>query len=332
MSTSRPTIYDVAKAAGVSKSLVSLVLRGSTNVSKESEAAVKTAIKKLNYQPNRAASDLAAKRTQLIAVLIDDYSNPWFIDLIQSLSDVLTPEGYRLSVIDSLTSQAGTDPITSALSMRPDGIIIAQDIPDFTVPDSLPPFVIAGTRITQASTHYSVANDDFRGAEIATKHLIDLGHTHIAHLRVGSGAGLRRFESFEATMRAHGLEPLSNDYLGPAVEHAGYTETLALLKEHPEVTAIFSSNDITAIGALGAARELGLRVPEDLSIIGYDNTPLAQTRLINLTTIDDNSIGVGYNAALLLLSMLDPEAPHPEIMHTLQPSLIERGTCAPRGG
>ncbi|GAV95937.1 transcriptional regulator [Corynebacterium glutamicum] len=329
MSTSRPTIYDVAKAAGVSKSLVSLVLRGSTNVSKESEAAVKTAIKKLNYQPNRAASDLAAKRTQLIAVLIDDYSNPWFIDLIQSLSDVLTPKGYRLSVIDSLTSQAGTDPLTSALSMRPDGIIIAQDIPDFSVPDSIPPFVIAGTRITPAGTHEAVANDDSYGAQLATEHLINLGHRNIAHLRVGSGAGHSRFLSFEKTMRAHNLTPLSNNYDGPAVEHAGYTETLALLKEHPEVTAIFASNDITAIGVLGAARDLGLRVPEDLSVVGYDNTPLAQTRLINLTTIDDNSIGVGYNAALLLLSMLDPQAPHPEILHTLQPSLIERGTCAP---
>ena len=329
MSTSRPTIYDVAKAAGVSKSLVSLVLRGSTNVSKESETAVKTAIKKLNYQPNRAASDLAAKRTQLIAVLIDDYSNPWFIDLIQSLSDVLTPKGYRLSVIDSLTSQAGTDPLTSALSMRPDGIIIAQDIPDFSVPDSIPPFVIAGTRITPAGTHEAVANDDSYGAQLATEHLINLGHRNIAHLRVGSGAGHSRFLSFEKTMRAHNLTPLSNNYDGPAVEHAGYTETLALLKEHPEVTAIFASNDITAIGVLGAARDLGLRVPEDLSVVGYDNTPLAQTRLINLTTIDDNSIGVGYNAALLLLSMLDPQAPHPEILHTLQPSLIERGTCAP---
>lgn len=329
MSTSRPTIYDVAKSAGVSKSLVSLVLRGSTNVSKESETAVKTAIKKLNYQPNRAASDLAAKRTQLIAVLIDDYSNPWFIDLIQSLSDVLTPKGYRLSVIDSLTSQAGTDPLTSALSMRPDGIIIAQDIPDFSVPDSIPPFVIAGTRITPAGTHEAVANDDSYGAQLATEHLINLGHRNIAHLRVGSGAGHSRFLSFEKTMRAHNLTPLSNNYDGPAVEHAGYTETLALLKEHPEVTAIFASNDITAIGVLGAARDLGLRVPEDLSVVGYDNTPLAQTRLINLTTIDDNSIGVGYNAALLLLSMLDPQAPHPEILHTLQPSLIERGTCAP---
>ena len=329
MSTSRPTIYDVAKSAGVSKSLVSLVLRGSTNVSKESETAVKTAIKKLNYQPNRAASDLAAKRTQLIAVLIDDYSNPWFIDLIQSLSDVLTPKGYRLSVIDSLTSQAGTDPLTSALSMRPDGIIIGQDIPDFSVPDSIPPFVIAGTRITPAGTHEAVANDDSYGAQLATEHLINLGHRNIAHLRVGSGAGHSRFLSFEKTMRAHNLTPLSNNYDGPAVEHAGYTETLALLKEHPEVTAIFASNDITAIGVLGAARDLGLRVPEDLSVVGYDNTPLAQTRLINLTTIDDNSIGVGYNAALLLLSMLDPQAPHPEILHTLQPSLIERGTCAP---
>lgn len=331
MSRSRPTIYDVAQEAGVSKSLVSLVIRGSKSVSKESEMAVKDAIKKLNYQPNRAASDLAAKSTKLIAILIDDYSNPWFVDLLQGLSEVLTPEGYRLSVIDSITSQADSsqDPFGNAMSMRPDGIIIAQDIVGFHAPDTAPPFVIAGTRLTPARPEDSIANDDVLGARLGTEHLINLGHKKIAHLCVPGGAGSKRQESYIATMRKNGLEPILTQNQHPASEKVGFQDTLELLRNDPEISAIFASNDVMAIGALGAARELNLQVPSQLSIVGYDNTPLAQTRLINLTTIDDDSAGVGRNAAHLLLNKLFDAAPHPPITHTLQPALIQRGTTAP---
>lgn len=333
MSRTRPTIYDVAKEAGVSKSLVSLVLRGSPSVSARSTAAVNDAIKKLGYQPNRAASDLAAKRRNLVAVLIDDYSNPWFIDMLQSLSGILTPRGYRLSVIDSLTSGSDTDPITHALTMRPDGIIIAQDIAEKSLPDNMPPFVVAGTRFTPIEADESlvsdaVSNDDFLGAKLATEHLIELGHSHIAHINVHSGAGQKRLASYTETMKEHGLEPLANATPGPATENYGYIQALALLEAHPEITAIFASNDITAIGALGAARVRGLRVPEDLSVVGYDNTPLAQSRLIELTTIDDNSIGVGRNAAYLLLNKLEADKRYADVEHLLTPQLVERKTCA----
>lgn len=333
MSSTRPTIYDVAKEAGVSKSLVSLVLRNSDNVSARSAAAVNDAIKKLGYQPNRAASDLAAKRRNLVAVLIDDYSNPWFIDMLQSLSEILTPRGYRMSVIDSLTSGSNTDPITHALTMRPDGIIIAQDIAEKSLPGNMPPFVVAGTRFTplesdtQFATH-AVSNDDFLGAKLATEHLIGLGHKHIAHINVHSGAGQKRLASYNASMKAHGLVPLANETPGPATEHYGYTQALSLLESHPEITAFFASNDITAIGVLGAARERGLRVPEDLSVVGYDNTPLAQSRLVSLTTIDDNSIGVGHNAAYLLLNKLGAKKSYSDVEHTLVPQLVERSTTA----
>ena len=334
MSNARPTIYDVAKEAGVSKSLVSLVLRGSNNVSDRSAAAVNAAIKKLGYQPNRAASDLAAKRRNLVAVLIDDYSNPWFIDMLQALSEILSPQGYRLSVIDSLTSSTNADPITHALTMRPDGIIIAQDISENTLPDNMPPFVVAGTRFTPIAAEtqpnaFAVSNDDFLGARLATEHLIGLGHQHIGHINVPSGAGQKRLASYIASMEELGLIPLTSDTAGPATEKYGYEQTMELLKRHPEITAIFASNDITAIGVLGAARELGIRVPEELSVVGYDNTPLAQSRLIDLTTVDDNSIGVGHNAAYLLLNKLDPNNRHAIVERTLVPRLVERTTCAP---
>lgn len=333
MSRARPTIYDVAKEAEVSKSLVSLVLRNSPSVSARSTKAVNDAINKLGYQPNRAASDLAAKHRNLIAVLIDDYSNPWFIDMLQALSEVLTPQGYRLSVIDSLTAGSDTDPITHALTMRPDGIIIAQDIAEKSLPDNMPPFVVAGTRFTpvdtaSTSSKRAVSNDDFLGAKIATEHLISLGHTDIAHINVHSGAGQKRLASYVSTMRDNGLQPILNETPGPATERLGYDTAMELLEENPGITAIFASNDITAIGVLGAARTRGLHVPRELSVVGYDNTPLAQSRLIDLTTIDDNSIGVGRNAALLLLNKLDAKNAFADVDHTLVPQLIIRGTSA----
>lgn len=349
MSKSRPTIYDVAREAGVSKSLVSLVLRGGTNVSTESRHTVQQAMEKLHYQPSRAASDLAAKDTRLIVTLIDDYANPWFVDLLRGFDQVLTPAGYRISVLDSLTTRNAprstpghplgeippdtpTNPLPNALpnalSMRPTGIVIACDLPDLPPAGTTPPFVIAGTRITSAEPADTVANDDFRGARLATGHLLGLGHRSIAHLSVTGGAGERRREGYIQTMREHGQLPLATPYRGPATEHAGYLSALKLLQGNPQVTAIFAANDVMAIGALGAARELGLEVPGRLSVVGYDNTALAQTRLINLTTVDDDSVGVGLNAARLLLTKLDDETPGP-VQHTLEPTLIERGTCAP---
>lgn len=341
MTRSRPTIYDVAREAGVSKSLVSLVMRGGTNVSAESRQAVRTAMDKLNYQPSRAASDLAAKNTKLVVILIDDYANPWFVDLLHGLDQILTPAGYRLSVIDSATGQmtspaTGEAPtrqapdhsVTTALSMRPAGIVIACDLNELPHAHAMPPFVIAGTRITSGGPEDTVANDDERGARLATEYLLGLGHSNIAHLSVTGGAGERRREGFTRTMLEHRCTPVSTSYRGPATELAGYTSALELLRTNPQVTAIFAANDVMAIGALGAARELGIEVPRDLSVIGYDNTALAQTRLINLTTIDDDSVGVGLNAARLLLAKLDDDTPNP-VHHTLEPTLIERGTCAP---
>ncbi|WP_080792805.1 LacI family DNA-binding transcriptional regulator [Corynebacterium pacaense] len=328
MSTSRPTIYDVAREAGVSKSLVSLVIRGAPNVSAQSQAAVEEAIRKLNYQPNRAASDLAAKHTQLITILIDDYSNPWFVDLLRGLDEVFSPKGYRLSVIDSSTVNRGGDPLANALSMRPDGIVIAQDIDSLGIADTPVPYVIAGTRIDSPTAADTITNDDALGARLATEHLLDLGHTAIGHLSMAGGAGEIRRSSFAATMDGAG-QGIVSSYRGPATEAAGYVNTLELLRAHPGITAVFAANDVMAIGALGAARELGLEVPGDLSIIGYDNTALAQTRLINLSTIDDDSLGVGRNSGALLLALIDGRQPR-GIRRSLEPSLVVRGTTAPR--
>ncbi|WP_345801279.1 LacI family DNA-binding transcriptional regulator [Microbacterium sp. AZCO] len=327
MSLSRPTIYDVARRAGVSKSLVSLVLRGASGVSAQSKEAVERAIRELDYRPSRAAAALAAGRTRLVGVLIDDYANPWFVDLLRGLDEALSPDGYRLTVVDTATASRSEDPVEGLLSMRVDGIVVARDVPHLLLGESAPPFVIAGTRADMPEGGDAVGNDDEHGARLATEHLLALGHRDIGHLSVGGGAGGVRRESFLATMRDAGARPTATPYRGPASERAGYASALDLLRADPRVTGVFAGNDVMAIGALGAARELGLDVPGQLSIVGYDNTALAQTRLIDLTTVDDDSVGVGRESGRLLLARMAGKEPD-GVRRTLEPSLVVRGTTA----
>ena len=328
MTASRPTIYDVARAAGVSKSLVSLVLGGSSRVSESSREAVERAIIELGYRPSRAATDLAAGRTKVIGVLIDDYANPWFVDLLRGLTHVLGDGGYRLSVVDVATASPVEDPVEGMLSMRVDGIVVAREVPESLITSVAPPVVIAGTRMHTAPGMDAVANDDALGARLATGHLLSLGHRDIAFLSVGGGAGQVRRRSFEEVAEAAGARPVVTDYSGPATEPAGYDSAMSVLAKHPEVTAMFGANDIMAIGALGAAQELGIRVPDRLSVIGYDNTTLARTRLITLTTVDDSGFAVGREAGRMLLAKMAGVEPV-GIQRSLEPRLIVRGTTAP---
>lgn len=324
---SRPTIYDVARVAGVSKSLVSLVLQGSDRVSDASRTAVERAIRELGYRPSRAASDLAARRTKLVGVLIDDYANPWFVDLLRGLHHVLGPDGFRVTVIDTATTSLAEDPVEGLLSMRADGIVVARDVPDALIAAATPPVVIAGTRANAPQGVDSVANDDVLGARLATDHLLALGHQVVGHLSAAGGAAAARRRSFIDATSGSGARAVVTDYSGPATEHAGYDGTIRLLADHPDITAIFAANDVMAIGALGAARDQGWEVPGRLSVVGYDNTSLARTRLINLTTVDDNGFGVGREAGRILRDRMSGGASDP-VSLTLPPALVTRGTTA----
>lgn len=326
----RPTIYDVAEAAGVSKSLVSLVLRGAPRVSDESRRAVQKAIQELGYRPSRAASSLASDRTQSVGLLIDDYANPWFIDLARGLHAVLGPAGYRLSVVDVATASPSEDPVDGLLSSRVDGIVVAMDVPEVLTGPAVPPLVIAGTRLDATAHADTVANDDRRGARLAVGHLLGLGHTRIVHLPAGGGAGRARAQSAVAEFAAAGIPTILGPLSPAGTESEGYRAALDVLRTQPDVTAIFAANDTMAIGALGAARELGWVVPGRLSIVGYDNSALAGTRLVDLTTIDDRSADVGREAGRLLASRMGGSGVAP-VHLTLEPGLVVRGTTAPPG-
>ncbi|MEV5321355.1 LacI family DNA-binding transcriptional regulator [Streptomyces sp. NPDC052687] len=327
-----PTIRDVADRAGVSKSLVSLVLRGSEQVRPEKREAVLRAARELGYRPNAAARSLSERRTRTVGVLLNDLRNPWFVDLLDGLNSLLHDHGLHMLLADArLNRRAGQDPAGPLLDLRVDGLVVVGTLPDPAALGAAAeriPVVVAGAREPVPAGVDVVAGDDEHGARLVTEHLIGLGHRRIAHIAGYGAVGELRRRGFEAVMREHGLAERAVVEPGDMTEEGGYRGTVRLLSRPERPTAVFAVNDITAIGALSAAAELGLRVPRDVSVAGYDNTSIARLRHVWLTTVDDTSHEVGRRAARCLLDRFERPGGAGRT-HLAGPALEIRGTTAP---
>ncbi|MFJ4535164.1 LacI family DNA-binding transcriptional regulator [Streptomyces tibetensis] len=327
-----PTIRDVAERAGVSKSLVSLALRGSDQVRPEKRDAVLRAAQELGYRPNAAARSLSEQRTRTVGVLLNDLRNPWFVDLLDGLNSLLHANGLRMLLADArLNRRTGQDPADPLLDLRVDGLVVVGTLPDPAALGDVAgriPVVLAGSRETAPPGVDVVAGDDERGARLVAEHLIGLGHRRVAHIAGYGAVGELRRRSFEATMRRHGLADQAVVEPSDMTEEGGYRTTVRLLSRPDRPTAVFAVNDITAIGALSAAGELGLRVPHDLSVVGYDNTSIARLRHVWLTTVDNTSHDIGRRAARCLLERFEGTGGASRVQ-LATPTLEIRGTTAP---
>lgn len=330
-----PTIRDVADRAGVSKSLVSLVLRGSDQVRTEKREAVLRVVRELGYRPNAAARSLSEQRTRTVGVLLSDLRNPWFVDLLDGLNSLLHDNGLHMLLADArLSRRIGHDLTGPFLDLQADGLVVVGTLPDPAALGAVAeriPVVVAGARDPAPPGVDTVANDDEHGARLVTEHLLGLGHRRIAHIAGYGAVGELRRHSFEATMRAHG--PAAEALVEPSdmTEEGGYRATVRLLSRPDRPTALFAVNDIAGVGALSAAEELGLRVPQDVSVAGYDNTSISRLRHVWLTTVDAAGHEVGRRAARCLLDRLDRlDRPGGEGRVLLAaPALEIRGTTAP---
>jgi DNA-binding LacI/PurR family transcriptional regulator len=325
-----PTIIDVAARAGVSKSLVSMVLRDDPGVSAARRTAVLAALEELGYRPNRAAAILAGTRTRTIGVVVDDFRNPWFVPMLDGVRTALAPHGLRLTVADTqANAHLGTSPLDDLLALRVDGVVLAAEGSADTVVPPDTPVVVAGERATVPPGLDVVASDEAAGGRLATEHLLSLGHRRIVHV-TGSGgpAAARRAAAVERMVAAGAVPLVVGD--GPTAESTGYEGTRRALAEHPGTTAVFAANDVMAMGAIAAVRDAGLRVPEDVSVIGNDETPLASSPLVRLTTVDPHNDEVGRLAVERLVSLIGGPTAEPAPTRTLvQPSLVVRSTTAP---
>ena len=326
--TRRPTIYDVAKSAGVSPSLVSLVLQNPSKVSEKRREAVRAAMSELGYRPSRAATTLASSQTKSIGLVIDDFQNLWFVDLLRGMESALSPHGYQVTLADS---RPGENRITEAedglLSMHVEGLVIAAEPSESMMAGTWVPAVVAGWRNGVPAGADLITNDDDGGGRMAAEHLLGLGHTRIGHLSGSGGAAAHRRDGFRRRILEAGIEVrIAGESRGTS-EEDGYAAACWVLDHHPDTTALFAANDTMALGAFAAAKARGLSIPEELSVIGYDNSPLAKSRYLDMTSVDNRSDIVGSGVASALLARIQDPALEPE-RQLIEPDLIVRGTTA----
>lgn len=328
----RPTILDVARRAKVSKSLVSMVTRGENGVSPASREAILRAIDELGYRPNLMARSLVQRRTRLLGVTISDLRNPFFGSVVAGIQERARELDYQV-----LFNTGDRDPareeaaIESLLQLRVDGLILASPRVDDElvtgIAASVP--VVVLNRETSDSATDSVTNDNMHGARLAVEHLAGLGHRRIAFISGGPGAGARiRADGYRDAMRSLGLGEHIQVAEGAHTEDGGERGARELLGSPPLPTAIFASNDLCAIGTMNALEEAGLRIPDDVSLVGYDNTSLAALRHISLTSIHQPGGDMGRSAVDRLAERIASErvAPRHDVV---TPSLVVRSTTAP---
>jgi DNA-binding LacI/PurR family transcriptional regulator len=333
--TGRPTLETVAARAGVSRSLVSLVLRGSPSVSPVRRDAVLRAVAELGYHPNTAARQLAERRSRTVGVLLNDLRQPWFADMLDGLTPALHAAGKHILLGDGRIDRMLDETLTwSFIDLGVDGLVLAGSIPMspavVEAAGKIPTVAVGGRGLDLDLPRADVlANDNHLGGTLAVRHLIELGHTRIAHISgLPSVAGKLRMQGYEDTMRSAGLGEHLRVEAGDMSEEGGYRAAVRLVSGAGGPTAIFAANDLTCVGALSAAAALGVRVPEELSLVGFDNSVLARLRALWLTSVDGAAREMGHQAAQLLLARIEhPDAPGQTRL--TPPRLEVRGSSGP---
>lgn len=330
----RVTISDVAAAAGVSVSTVSKVINARYGVSAKTAEHVSRVVSELGFETSLVASSLRGGRTNVIGVLVAEFE-PFALSLLQGISAELRGASYDLlAYAGRLTPSEQTGWERRSLSRLGgtliDGAIIVT--PTVESPNGAVP-VVAIDRHTGRSPQRSISGDNRHGALQATRHLIELGHRRIAHIRgrIDLESALLREEGYRAALDEAGLAPedalIVDGGYRPETTTAAITALLDLA--HPP-TAVFAANDLSALRALEVAHERGLRVPDDLSIVGFDDIPAATTSQPGLTTVHQPLLEMGRLAARRLIDELEGRAqPAPEAQDQLPTTLVVRGSTAP---
>jgi DNA-binding LacI/PurR family transcriptional regulator len=323
-SSARPTLDQVAARAGVGRGTVSRVVNGSPQVSPSAKEAVERAIAELGYVPNRAARSLVTQRTDSVALVVSEsedrvFGQPFFAGLIRGISSMLleTPLQLWLSMAQSRPER---ERLASHLtSQHVDGVLLISMHDDDPLPalitDRGLPIVFGGRLATMledpGETNF-VDVDNVGGARLATEHLLGLGRRHVAAIAgpQDMGPGVARLKGYHSAITGIG-EPIVA--YGDFTEESGVAAMRTLLAEHPETDAIFVASDPMALGALRVLREAGRRVPDDVAVVGFDDSVLARQANPTLTSVHQPVEQMGRAMAQLLYDLIrgvDLAAPH----------------------
>jgi LacI family transcriptional regulator len=312
----QPTIFDVARVADASIATVSRVVNESGYVSQQKRGRILRAIRELDFTPSTSARSLNTRRTRAIGFVVSSIAHPYSAEVVRGIQDVATGAGYLVSVC---STDGRADLQVAALTMlhghRVDAVIATP--PESEESDRcLDRLARRGTVVVLVGRHLShpqvdtVTTDTGGGAADAMAHLLDLGHRRIGYLGTPNHRHGSRFAAYRAAHEAAGIP--FDESLARSTDltlESGYRTARTLLAEHPRPTAIFCIDDLVALGVLQAASEAGLRVPLDLSIVGFDDDLFARFVHPPLTTVAQPSFDVGRTAAERALLRLHASAP-----------------------
>jgi LacI family transcriptional regulator len=335
MSAAAVTIRDVARRAGVSAMTVSRVINNSPSVSPQTRVRVEQAISDLGYIPSRLARGLSAQRTRTLAVIVPDVANPFFTLIVRGAEDVARRGGYRVILCDTRADlELEREVIDEMIAHRVDGIVIApvsdrsrehlRRLTKFGVP-----FVLVDRTVPGIDAD-AVVGDSIGGAQRLVQHLIALGHRRIGMIVESDAVSTARDrrQGYEAALRAAGLVAdgglVVETTVDPAGGRAGMRRLLAL---DPPPTAVFTVNNLVALGAIEAVRETGREVPDDVALVCFDDIEYASRLHPFLTVMEQPAETLGTLGTQLLLERIDKRGPARGRTVVLPAQFVVRRSC-----
>ncbi len=329
------TIFDVAEKAGVSVSTVSRVLNNKDDVSALTSARVRKVIDNLGYASSLAARSMRSHRKNLIGLVVPDIGFPYSIEIMKGINRAIAELTFDLLVyttgdVRKVGAAFHEQHYVSLLSnSMSDGVIIVASAAADFISDA--PIVSVDPHGDDPNYPYVQATN-YQGAVDATEYLLQLGHRKIAFItgRPEIGSGQRRLQGYRDVLVNAGIG-VNEAYVaqGDFTAETGYKCALSLLGQEAPPTAIFAANDQSAIGVFQAAEELGLHIPENLSVIGFDN--IAEAKFMGLTTVDQSLEEMGYIAIQMLIKLVDHEDLDDQV-YKMPTSLVRRSSCRALAG
>lgn len=331
----RIIIKDISQITGFSPMTISRVINNEKHVKQETRRKVKQVIEEYGYEPNYFARSLKTKQSKTIGLIIGEIENPYYSRLAKGVIDTAEQFDYNVMVCNSKYSpERGEKYLNMLIKRGVDGLIIATI--DFSkdlihnVKRKHIPFVLVTRRMDEPKDINYIVADDYYGGRLAAEHLVELGHKKIYFLKTAEVLGaIERVRAFKDVMRENTIF-FDESHMSPIVTNSeeSYEETKKFLKRRNSFSAIIAANDFIAMGAMEAIFDENLSIPDDISLIGYDNLKITSILKVPLTTIDQPKLSFGKLSAKRLLEMIrDPEkAKTPQKLIT-KPKLIQRASC-----